>query len=180
MSVRPFTAALLLAAFLPAGAALAQPTATATFQANDGSEAGAATLSEGPTGVMIRIEVEGLEAGWHGVHFHATGDCSDEKFMASGGHINHLLKAEEKPHGLLNPQGPDFGDLPNLYVHEDGTGRAEMFSALVSFDGAGGRAMLFDADGSAIVIHESADDHASQPIGGAGARIACAVLERAE
>lgn len=180
MFARPFTAALLLAAFLPAGAALAQPTAAATFQTNDGSAAGTATLSEGPTGVLLRIEVEGLDAGWHGVHFHAVGECSDAKFMSSGGHINHAQEADKAPHGLLNPEGPDFGDLPNLYVAEDGTGKAEMFSGLVSFDGQGERAALFDADGSAIVIHEGADDHASQPIGGAGARTACAVLERAE
>lgn len=174
-------AALATLFALLAGGALAEPQlAAGQFKGADGAETGSADLSEGPAGVLIRIEVEGLAPGWHGVHFHATGDCSDEKFMSSGGHINHLLKAEEKPHGLLNPQGPDFGDLPNLYVAEDGTGKAEMFSGLVSFDGAGGRAMLFDADGSAIVIHEGADDHASQPIGGAGARIACVVLERAE
>lgn len=178
MSARPFTAALLLAALLPAGTALAQSTATATFQSNDGSEAGTAILSEGPTGVLLRIEVEGLAPGWHGVHFHAVGECSDAKFLSSGGHINHKLKTDEAPHGLINPEGPDFGDLPNLYVHQDGTGRAEMFSALVSFDGQGERAMLFDADGSAIVIHAEADDHKSQPIGGAGDRVACAVIER--
>jgi len=178
MQVRLPALVLVAASFAIAGTALAQPTATATFQTNDGREAGTARLSEGPTGVMLRIEVEGLEAGWHGVHFHATGDCSDEKFMASGGHLNHAYEADKAPHGLLNPDGPDFGDLPNLYVHEDGTGKAEMFSALVSFDGQDGRAMLFDADGAALVIHAEEDDHKSQPIGGAGARIACAVIER--
>ena len=35
---------------------------------------------------------------------------------------------------------------------------------------------LRDADGSALVIHASPDDHMSQPIGGAGGRIACAVI----
>lgn len=177
MFARPFIAALLLAGFLPV-AALAQSTATATFQTSDGAETGTAALSEGPTGVLLRIEVEGLAPGWHGVHFHAVGECSDAKFLSSGGHINHKLKADEAPHGLLNPEGPDFGDLPNLYVHQDGTGRAEMFSARVSFDGQGERSMLFDADGSAIVIHAEEDDHKSQPIGGAGDRVACAVIER--
>ncbi|MBX3489951.1 superoxide dismutase family protein [Parvibaculum sp.] len=180
MSVRPLAAAMLLALMLPVSAAWAAPEARAVFQTNEGADAGEAVLREGPTGVLLRIEVEGLAPGWHGVHFHATGDCSDEKFMASGGHINHAHEADKAPHGLLNPDGPDFGDLPNLYVAADGAGKAEMFSGLVSFDGAGDRAALFDADGSAIVIHESADDHASQPIGGAGARIACAVLERTE
>ena len=35
---------------------------------------------------------------------------------------------------------------------------------------------LKDADGSALVIHANPDDHMSQPIGGAGARIACGVI----
>jgi Cu-Zn family superoxide dismutase len=43
-----------------------------------------------------------------------------------------------------------------------------VFSALVTLPA------LKDADGSAVVIHANADDHMAQPIGGAGARVACA------
>ncbi len=38
---------------------------------------------------------------------------------------------------------------------------------------------LMDADGSAVVIHANPDDHKSQPIGGAGDRVACAVIRAA-
>jgi Cu-Zn family superoxide dismutase len=154
--------------------------ATASFKTGDGTDAGSAALAEGPTGVLLRLELTGLPEGWHGIHFHSTGDCSDAKFMNSGGHINHAAEADKAPHGLLNPDGPDFGDLPNIHVGADGTAKAEVFSALVSLTGAGERPALLDDDGAAIVIHEAADDHKSQPIGGAGARIACAVVEPAE
>ena len=80
-------------------------------------------------------------------------------------------------HGLLNPKGPDMGDLPNLYVGADGTGQAQAFSTLVSWKGAGGRPALADADGSALVVHANADDGKTQPIGGAGDRVACAVIK---
>jgi Cu-Zn family superoxide dismutase len=40
------------------------------------------------------------------------------------------------------------------------------------------REPLLDGDGSALLIHAAPDDHTSQPIGGAGARIACAALTR--
>ena len=35
---------------------------------------------------------------------------------------------------------------------------------------------VFDADGSALVIHASADDNVSDPAGNAGDRIACGVI----
>jgi len=53
-------------------------------------------------------------------------------------------------------------------VGADGVGNTEVYSTLVKL------ADLKDADGSAVVIHASPDDHMAQPIGGAGARVACA------
>ncbi len=79
-------------------------------------------------------------------------------------------------HGLLNPAANETGDLPNLYAAADGTAMAEIFTPSVSLSVAD-RAPLLDADGSALVIHAAPDDHTSQPIGGAGARVACAVIK---
>jgi Cu-Zn family superoxide dismutase len=39
-----------------------------------------------------------------------------------------------------------------------------------------GTLSLFDANGSSIVVHASADDQVSQPSGNSGARIACGVI----
>jgi Cu-Zn family superoxide dismutase len=78
---------------------------------------------------------------------------------------------------LLSAQGPHAGDLPNLFVRGDGKLEVEMHAPALSL--ARGSA-LFDADGSAIVIHEGADDHRSDPAGGAGARIACGRIETSE
>ncbi|OYX31374.1 MAG: superoxide dismutase [Caulobacterales bacterium 32-69-10] len=161
-----------LIAVLVASPALAAD-AAASFKGSGGADVGTARLSEGPTGVLVRLDLKGLKPGWHAIHFHAKGDCSDAAFNAAGGHINH---ATPKPHGLLNAAGPDFGDLPNVYAASDGTAKADIFSALVSFSGEGGRPGLKDADGSALVIHENLDDYMAQPIGGAGARVACAVI----
>ena len=76
----------------------------------------------------------------------------------------------------MNPDGPDAGDLPNLFVHADGSVEAEFFTTLASLSGAGGRANILDADGAALVIHENRDDHSRQPNGGAGGRFFCGVI----
>ena len=164
----------LTAALAFAAVAHAQAPFMATIKAPDGASIGAAVLTEAPTGVLMRVEVKGLTPGWHGMHFHEKGDCTDAKFMNSGGHIQ--MEGMKTPHGLLNPQGPDFGDLPNLYVQADGTAKAEVFSTKVSLKGGSDRSNLLDADGSALVIHANPDDQTSQPIGGAGARVACGVI----
>jgi superoxide dismutase, Cu-Zn family len=169
------TALLALAGAEPAAAApTAPPAAAKAALAGPGGAGGTATLREGPLGVLLELELKGLAPGWHAAHFHEKADCSDPKFLSAGGHINHA--APKAPHGLLNPQGPDFGDLPNVHVGADGMAHAQIYSPLVSISGAGGRPALLDADGSAIVIHAKADDYASQPIGGAGDRIACGAV----
>jgi Cu-Zn family superoxide dismutase len=113
--------------------------------------------------------------GWHGVHLHMIGDCSNADFTSSGGHIN----PSGRSHGLLNPEGPDNADLPNIYVHEDGVLRAQVFTDRVSLNGEYDAPALLDDNGSALVIHDNEDDHSTQPIGGAGARHVCGVVEAA-
>ncbi|HAC59193.1 MAG TPA: superoxide dismutase [Rhodobiaceae bacterium] len=178
----PLAAGSCLLGALIAGPALADnhaPLATGTFKAQGAADIGTADLAEGPDGVVIRVNVEGLTPGWHAIHFHDTGDCSDEGFKKSGSHVHH---DEKDPHGLLNPEGPDDGDLPNIHAAEDGAVNAELYSDRVTLTAteADDRAFLLDENGSALVIHEGPDDHKSQPIGGAGGRVACAVIEKVE
>ncbi len=142
----------------------------------EGKAIGSVTLQQGTGGVLMTVELNdgALTAGWHGIHFHAHGTCSDVgEFKLSGGHVGKKPGA----HGLLNPEGPEFGDLPNIYIPEGSDAKAQFFSAgLTLASGSDGEALL-DADGSALVIHAQLDDHITQPIGGAGARVACAVLQ---
>lgn len=152
-------------------------TRTAELKDAQGEELGSVTVSASPKGVILRIEAKGLTPGWHGVHFHEKADCSDPKFQKSGSHVHG---GKPLVHGLLNPQAADAGDLPNLYADQKGNVTVELFSSLVSMGTAlDGREDLLDADGSALVIHAKPDDHRTQPIGGAGDRVACAVIAKA-
>jgi Cu-Zn family superoxide dismutase len=138
-----------------------------------GANIGRVDLRQGPTGLVIKVEASGLTPGWHGIHVHATGAC-EAPFTSSGAHINH---GEPKaPHGLLNAAGPDDGDLPNVYAGADGRVNAELFTTRARISAEGPGQWLWDEDGSAIIIHANPDDHNSQPIGGAGDRVACAAL----
>ena len=174
--VRSLASCGLIAAALTSVAATAREVETirATFISNAGTEIGSASVRGGAHGVVVRIELMpgSLTPGWHGLHFHAVGDCSDrDKFLNAKAHVNH----NGAPHGLLNPGGPEAGDLPNLWVMQDGSARAEIASQLVRL--RDGPHALLTAFGSSLIIHAGEDDHASQPIGNSGARVACAVIK---
>ena len=136
---------------------------------NDGAVIGKARFEQTPTGVLIPVEVADLPPGGHAIHLHATASCTSD-FKAATGHTN----PSKVKHGLRNPDGPNGGDLPNLFA-ADGSAMAEFFTARVSV--AGGEApALLDEDGAAVIIHESPDDHMAQPVGGAGGRIGRGVV----
>ncbi|MEM8987499.1 MAG: superoxide dismutase family protein [Pseudomonadota bacterium] len=149
--------------------------AKASLIDTEGRPLGEAIFRQGASGVVIQLMLESIPPGWHGVHLHKVGDCSDGAagFKASGGHINPW----GRKHGLLHPEGPDNADLPNLYAHTDGVAHASYFTQLVSLTEGGDLPGLLDGDGSALVIHANPDDMITQPIGGAGARIACGVVK---
>lgn len=192
--MRPI-AALLFAAALAACAStenqaaeapVSQPRTTWIVGA-EGRAIGQAHFTAAPRGTLVRLEFQpgALPPGWHGLHLHTRGDCSDfaAGFQASGGHLG---MGDRVQHGLLNPRGPEAGDLPNLFAPPNAPFAAEFFSPYTVL-GADrvpatarniAREPLLDGDGTALVIHTTADDQVSQPIGGAGARIACAALTR--
>lgn len=140
---------------------------------------GTATLYEianGGNGHMVQVilSIENAPPGMHGVHIHGTGRCEGPDFKSAGGHFD--------PGPAGNPD-PDvnhpyhMGDLPNLTVNGQGIGQYNVFSTRVTMGGPTG---LFDADGSAIVIHQNLDPQVPGPSGSAvsGAAIACGVIER--
>lgn len=154
-------------------------TATTDILGAGGKKLGTATLTEGPSGVLIRVALSAgaLKPGWHGMHIHEKADCSAATFTSAGAHVGHGL--DGKMHGLLNPRGAEMGDLPSLFAPASGAISTEVFSPFVTLGATavGARAALFDADGSALVIHALPDDQTTQPIGGAGDRVACAALK---
>lgn len=154
--------------------------ASASFVDRAGANVGEAEFRDGLGGVVLRVKLSGLAPGWHGIHFHATGDCSDgaDGFKASGGHIN----PDNVEHGLLNPAGAHRADIPNILADANGVADVELFRPGIHLApseeaaAVNGPFPLIDDDGFAVVVHANPDDHRTQPIGGSGDRVACAAV----
>jgi superoxide dismutase, Cu-Zn family len=150
----------------------AQNQARADLKDSAGKTIGSAVLSEREGGVLITVNVKGLPQGLHAVHVHTVGKCDAPAFTSAGGHFN----PRNKKHGLKNPDGPHAGDLPDMFVNKDGMGRYE--ALMESMTLGAGETSVFDADGSAIVVHATADDNVTDPAGNSGDRIACGVITK--
>ena len=147
---------------------------SATAELRDGRNqvVGQASFIDVTGGVRIVLEARGLPAGEKAVHLHEVGTCEAPAFTSAGAHFN----PQHRQHGLLNPEGPHAGDLPNITIAENGTGRLETFTDRVTL--GAGTTSLFDTDGTAIVIHADPDDFKTDPAGTSGSRIACGVVTK--
>jgi Cu-Zn family superoxide dismutase len=125
--------------------------------------------------VQILLTVQNAPAGMHGLHIHAVGKCDGPDFKSAGGHF------DPGPAGNADPDVNHpyhMGDLPNLNVGANGGGNMNAYTTRVTMGGPTG---LFDADGSALVIHQNLDPLVSGPAGSGiagGTPIACGVIER--
>ncbi|KPL68944.1 hypothetical protein SZ64_13040 [Erythrobacter sp. SG61-1L] len=174
--IAPFALLAALGACQSAGeagpASAAKPLApmgAATLHLADGTPAGKAQLFASGDQMSVQITLQGISPGIHAVHLHTTGSCEAPGFTSAGGHLNPGMRQ----HGMQNPQGSHLGDLPNATIAADGTGS---ISATLRGTKDEVLADIYDADGTAVVVHAGPDDNMSDPAGNAGGRIACGVI----
>lgn len=162
-----------------------KPNAKATLFDVSGQDRGTVWLQEEDGVVSVRAAVNGLTPGFHGFHIHAVGSCDPSiptgqtsPFTSAGGHLN--------PTGATH--GSHAGDQPVLLVNADGSAYARFSSDRYGVES------LFDADGSAFIVHAAPDnyanistrysaggiagpDAATLATGDAGGRVLCGVIE---
>jgi superoxide dismutase, Cu-Zn family len=137
-----------------------------------GADAGTITLQQTKEGVKVSGAFKNLPPGDHGIHVHQAALCEAPDFKSAGPHFN----PDGKQHGTKNPAGPHAGDMPvNLMIAADGTGKAQFVATGISLLPTVPNSIVANG-GSAIIIHEKADDMMTDPSGNSGARIACGVV----
>ena len=139
---------------------------------NDSGVTGTAVFTQNGDQITFTVEIQGASPGLHAVHIHEYGDCSAPDGTSAGGHWNPTDVA----HGKWGEGEFHLGDIGNITVGEDGTGRFTLTTDLWEI----GTGSDVDVVGQSIIIHADADDFISQPSGAAGARIGCGVIVLSE
>lgn len=117
--------------------------------------------------VKVWGQVEGLTPNQkHAIHIHQFGDCTAADGTSAGGHYN----PENHPHALPEKEHRHAGDLGNLQADAQGKAKLEITVKNISVAG-----MKNAIVGRAVIVHAKPDD-GGQPVGNAGARIACGVI----
>ncbi|MFW5824837.1 MAG: superoxide dismutase family protein [Marinobacter sp.] len=150
----------------------------------------AATASEGGTiqgviqarqlaeGVLFEPAMKGLPPGLHGFHLHENANCDPSREQTRDTANPSVQPAGEAgdhwdPGEDGNHEGPwghgHLGDLPNLYVDDDGLATLPVYAP---------RLTLRDLEQRALMVHENRDNYTDEPDGkgGSGNAIACGVF----
>lgn len=183
-AVLPIGLALSLSAAPPQGTRAAATiagegiTGSAELREIDAQTAGEHDMKfmTGMKAVEITVTVSGLKAGAHGLHLHAVGKCEAPGFTTAGGHF------DPGPSGQSDPDTNHpyhMGDLPNLVAGPSGKATVKTVTTRVTL--GDGPLSLFDADGTAIIIHANPDQgktgEAKSGLSG-GPRVACGVINK--
>ena len=130
----------------------------------------------GMKAVEVTVNVTGLKPGPHGIHIHAVGKCEGPAFTTAGGHF------DPGPNGEMNPDTNHpfhMGDLPNIVA--DASGKATLKTVTNRITLSDGPLSIFDADGTAIIIHGNPDQGMTGAAGSGlsgGPRVACGVVTK--
>jgi Cu-Zn family superoxide dismutase len=167
-------------------------TLTADLKLPDGTTIANAEIafSDGHATVTVETTAAGeLEPGFHGMHIHSVGRCEADSVAPTGGAPANFNSAGGHFQAPGHSGHPASGDLSSLQVREDGS------AMVVTTTDAFTAEDLLAGAGTAIIIHEKADNFANIPperyqqvngdpppdqttlaTGDAGARVACGVI----
>ena len=146
-----------------------------TAASGPGASVGEIDLRQERNGVALALHLQGLPPGVHGFHLHASPSCEAATaptgaVTLGGGAGGHFDPAGTGHH--MGPMGEGhLGDLPRLIVGADGRASQTLRSSRFK--------SVDEMKGHAFIIHAGGDNYSDTPapLGGAGARLACGVVQ---
>jgi len=158
------------------GSTASELTAKAVLASTGGGSAveGTAVFVEkgDETTVTVTITAGGGAPGEHGLHIHEKGSCDPVDGgpgLAAGGHWNPV----DAGHGYPSATPHHLGDLGNITIDAEGKGTVVVKSKdFYVHDGPN------SVVGHTVIYHAQKDDGVSQPVGNAGARPGCGVIQK--
>ncbi|MUK43676.1 superoxide dismutase [Aliivibrio fischeri] len=132
------------------------------------------TISSNKFGTVFTPNLIDLPSGLHGFHIHEKANC-DPKISDNGVKIlagsagGHYDPDNTKKHGFPWTLDNHKGDLPPLYVDLYGDAVVPVLAPRLNIN---------EIKGKSIIIHAQGDNHSDnpEPLGGAGKRIACGII----
>ena len=173
--MKPHTWLIVAAALTVGSAYAASQDVTINLVDAEGKQEsiGSIQISETEHGLLFTPDLQSLPGGVHGFHVHENASCDPAEqdgksvaALAAGGHYDPQSTGKH-----AGPYGDGhLGDLPALYVNEDGTADYPVLAPRIK--------KLDEIEGRALMIHAGGDNHADhpEPLGGGGARVACGVI----
>jgi Cu-Zn family superoxide dismutase len=156
------------------------PTARAAIAptSDGGTVQGTATFTEGTGSVTVNVTITGATPGYHGMHIHQNGSCdpttNDAGVVTAAGGAGGHWNPGDAGHGFPDAAPHHAGDMGNILINDAGAGTMTLTSTEWTVQGDGGMSVV----GHAVVFHQGEDDGVSQPVGDAGPRPGCGVIQR--
>ncbi|SPM32734.1 Cu/Zn superoxide dismutase [Mycobacterium rhizamassiliense] len=136
---------------------------TTQLKGADGNQIGTATIDFANGYATVTVETspnQVLSPGFHSLMVHAVGKCEAPDFTSAGS----VYQAAD------HTGFPASGDLTALQVRNDGSAKLVTTTNLLT------AADLRNSSGSALILHQSADNLNAAPTGESNKRVACGVI----
>lgn len=144
--------------------------ATISGTVADTSVSGTATFVEayGKVKMVLNLYIPSKANSSVAVHLHEMGACGNMGKDAHG-HWNPT----NQQHGKWGSASFHLGDIGNVTLDAQGHGSMELVTSLWTIGGNANNNIL----GRSVIVHSGVDDYVSQPVGNAGSRIGCGVIQ---
>ena len=138
---------------------------------------GTVTASQSAYGVVFtpKLKIDGIKHGaLHGFHVHVNPSCApsmkDGKQVIGGAAGGHYDPENTKKHGFPWTADNHLGDLPALYIDQNGNATSPVLAP---------RLKVEDLEGRSLMVHIGGDNYSDhpKPLGGGGHRMLCGVFK---